>query len=112
VLINDGYDMWWNLDQKPDKLRRTILPLLQNYGLPFVDQFSSYKSMIGYYLDHQTLPFNSAARSALLIALIYCAMGEKQVASKYFDQALEVAIGQSSHPGFQEHIQVVRERCL
>ena len=112
LLIDDGYDMWWNLDQKPEKLRRTILPLLQNYGLPFIDQFSGYKSIIVYYLDHQTLPFNSAARSALLIALIYCAMGEEQIARKYFDQALEVAMGESSHLGFLEHIRVVRERCL
>ena len=112
VLIDDGYDMWWNLDQKPEKLRRTILPLLQNYGLPFVDQFSSYKSIIAYYLDHRTLPFNSAARSALLIALIYCAMSEEQTANEYFDQALEVAVDETGHPGFLEHIRVVRERCL
>ena len=111
-LIDQGADIWWDLNQKPEKLASTMLPLLQKVGLPFVDPFSSYQDIIAYYQYHQILPSNSAARSALVIALIYFEIDQQQAAKEYFDRALEYAMDGSSHSGFQNHIQEVRARCL
>jgi tetratricopeptide (TPR) repeat protein len=111
-LIDQDSDIWWDLNQKPEKLARSMLPLLQKVGQPFVDQFNSYQDVIAYYQDHQILPSNSVARSALVTALIYCEIDQKQTAVIYFDRALEYAIEGSSHPDFQNHIQEVRDRCL
>ena len=111
-LIDQGSNIWWDLKQKPEKLARTMLTLLQKVGLPFIDQFSSYQDVIAYYQDQQILPSNSIARSALVMALIYCEIDQHQTAAIHFDKALRSAIEGSSHPGFQNHIQEVRARCL
>jgi hypothetical protein len=52
-------DIWWNIQPPFDSVTSDITTLLENLGIPFLDQFLSYRNVLNYFDEHMKLPFQN-----------------------------------------------------
>ncbi len=107
-----GKDVWWELNQPGGQLGATLMALLQEVGIPFLDQFTSYQDCLDYYQAFESLPGNLPARSALLNGIIHSSLGNFELAQEHFSLALKNAAQSASRPEFIQYIHNIRARCL
>jgi hypothetical protein len=102
-------DTWWDLDHQVAATAQSVAGLMDQHGLPFLDQFEDYRCVLSHLAQTGTLPFHNEGRSALVGALICCHLGEGDRASELFDRA--VAYAKSlPNKGFLEHVTDLRAR--
>jgi len=77
-------------------------------GLPFLDEFTDYDSVLRHFEAHGTLPFHNRGRSALAVAMVSHHLGRPEQARRYFDLADSEA---AKHQGFRTHVAEVRGYC-
>ncbi len=102
-----GEDTWWDLDHQVPETATSIVDLMDRVGLPFLDQFESYSSVLSYLERTGPLPSKNEGRSALAGALICCDLGERERAAMFFDRAIAIAHGMA-HKGFLAHVTALR----
>lgn len=56
-------------------------------GIPFLDQFSSYSSILAYFEAKGKFPFQNTGRSALEAAILYRAVGDSAKSAAAFELA-------------------------
>jgi hypothetical protein len=105
-----GDDVWWDLDHQIAATARSMVELMDRAGLPFLDQYESYSSVVSQLDEGGTLPSSNAGRSALVGALICAATGERERAAKFFDRAI-VEAKRIAHKGFLGHVHDLRSSC-
>jgi hypothetical protein len=93
-----GEDRWFDVTNDTPALATTIVGLLDQFGLDFLDQFQLYCDVLSYYNAHGDLPFQNHHRASLEAALIAHHIGDTTLARSLFTKALS-----SSHKGFQAY---------
>jgi hypothetical protein len=102
-----GADTWWDLDHRVQETARSTVDLMDRFGLPFLDEFESYASILVHLEKTGTLPSSNEGRSALAGALICCHLGERERAAMFFDRAIAMAHG-AAHKEFLAHVTTLR----
>jgi hypothetical protein len=103
-------DVWWDLDHQIARTTASILELMDQRGIPFLDQFKDYSSVLGYLDKAGNFPSSNKGRSALVGALICVATGDRSRAAAFFDAAIASAV-RTSHQGFLGHVKELRVSC-
>jgi hypothetical protein len=62
---------WCHLDSHPCDLAVELVKLLDRFGLPFLDQFSDYDSVLAYYDEQGRLPFRDCEYSELVATIVH-----------------------------------------
>jgi hypothetical protein len=105
---NEQNDYWINLSDDIFKIKNHVQNLIENKGIPFLDQFQSINDIICYYDTHGEIPFNNSERSMFSVALIYYGMGN----IKKFDEYSNNIITKCPHKGFVEHVKEVYNKLM
>src|SRR5262245_37827841 len=58
-------DTWWDLDHRIAETSSSIVELMDQNGLPFLDQYENYSSVLSQFEQTGTLPSRNEGRSAL-----------------------------------------------
>jgi hypothetical protein len=103
-------DVWWDLDHRIAQTTASILQLMDSSGIPFLDQYEDYASVLEHVARAGSLPSSHPGRSGLVAALICVSTGERERAAAFFDKAAAAAV-QAKHKGFQSHIADLRSSC-
>ena len=103
-----GEDTWWDLDHRVVHTGIEIVRLIDMVGLPFLDQFEGYASVLATLDRTGNLPSRNEGRAALDGALICTHLGQHERAAVFFDRADELA---ANHKGFKAHVAQVRRSC-
>lgn len=110
TILAYGKDSWWSLDTPPQATGETVAKLMSKFGIPFLDRYGSYASILNEYDKNGNLPFRNEGRSMLDVAIIYHYLGQFESAKKYFIQAAENAES-SGHTAFREYVDSTRIEC-
>lgn len=102
-----GEDTWWDLDHRVPETALSVVELMDRFGLPFLDEFESYPSVLAHLERTGSLPSKNEGRSALAGALICCQLGQRERAAMFFDRAITIAT-EMAHKGFLAHVAAVR----
>jgi hypothetical protein len=105
-----GEDTWWDLDHRVPETALSIVELMDRFGLPFLDEFEGYFSVLEQLERTGALPSKNEGRSALAGALICCHLGERERATMFFDRAIAMA-AQMAHQGFLAYVAALRARA-
>jgi hypothetical protein len=84
-LIPPGRDVWWDLIADEETLSAEILTLLKQYGLPYLDRFSSREAIIREWQEYR-MDIGFPPRAALSIAVILAAQGKQSQAEEVLKQ--------------------------
>jgi hypothetical protein len=103
-------DVWWDLDHRIAQTTAAILQLMDSSGIPFLDQYEDYASVLDHVERAGSLPSSNPGRSALVAALICVSTGERERAAAFFDKAAAAAV-RTKHKGFQSHVADLRTSC-
>lgn len=103
-------DVWWDLDHQIAQTTGSVLQLMDQTGIPFLDEFEDYSCVLAHLERVGNLPSSNAGRSALVGALICVAIGERDRAAAFFEKAMAAAV-QTSHKGFLGHVSDLRASC-
>lgn len=102
-----GEDTWWDLDHRVRETALSVIDLMDRFGLPFLDEFENYSSVLVHLERAGSLPSSNEGRSALAGALICCHLGQRERAAIFFDRATTIA-NQVAHKGFLAHVTALR----
>lgn len=105
-----GEDVWWDLDHRIAATATSVVELMDRKGLPFLDQYENYSSVLSHLELTGTLPSKNEGRSALAGALICRAIGDRERSAAFFDRAIALA-QEASHKGFLGHVTDLRTSC-
>ncbi len=94
-----GADSWFDLTADTAALATTLVQLFDRFGLPFLEQFSDYASVLAYFDEHGDLPFQNSNRAALEAAIIAHHLGELKRAKGLLERAHS-----ADHKGFRQHV--------
>ncbi|MBK8477095.1 MAG: DUF4304 domain-containing protein [Opitutaceae bacterium] len=92
---------WWLIEQPYNRIGCEIAALLERKGIPFLDQFTSYRQALAYYCAHRYFPFQNEERSALEAALVYRHCEDTEQYLSLMRKAKDCARG---HKGFVEFV--------
>lgn len=104
-------DTWWDLDHRVQETAASITKLVDRAGLPFLDNFESYATVLGHLERTGELPSKNEGRSALVGALICCHLSERSRAAAFFDRAITFG-NRGAHKGFLAHVTELRAKSL
>jgi len=110
ALAFERHDVWWDLDHQVAQTGATVARLMDELGLPFLEEYESYESVLEHLGRHGFLPFSNPGRSALAGAMICSHLGRLDEARRYFELA-DSAATDARHEGFRSHVGVVRTSC-
>jgi hypothetical protein len=102
-----GSDVWWPLDDTAGKSGELISDSLVEAGVPFLDRYGSYASIIARFEADGSLPFHNPGRSALVVALICRRMRDEGAADRFFQRAVSLS---AHHAGFRAHVEKLRDQ--
>jgi hypothetical protein len=102
-----GEDTWWDLDHRVTETTAAMVEQMDRVGVPFLEQFEDYASVLAYLERAGTLPSSNEGRSALAGALICCELQDRLRARVFFDRAVAYA-EVKAHKGFLAHIASLR----
>ena len=105
-----GEDVWWDLDHRVAETGIAIVDMMRQSGVPFLDRFRNYASVLSALESEGELPSRNAGRSALVGALVCHRLGRQDDARGWFDKAIEYATT-LPHKGFVVHVAKLREKC-
>jgi hypothetical protein len=108
-MLAFGEEIWWDLDLKVAETGASVVDLMDRFGLPFLDQFENYSTVLSHLERTGTLPSSNEGRSALAGALICCALGQVARATEFLERALAYG-NEKRHKGFVEHVKSVRRQ--
>jgi len=100
-----GKDTWFDLVPDITALSGTIIQLLEQFGMPFLDTFPDYPAVISYYEVHGTLPFQNESRASLEAALVAFHLGDTAKSKTLFLAALS-----ADHDGFRQYVRELINR--
>jgi hypothetical protein len=103
-----GEDQWWPLDDTASRRGNLVANALLSHGLPFLDRYNSFESVIGQYQEDGSLPSHNPARSTLAIAIIHWARGATQPAREFFERA---RMTPSHNIRFPDYVTSLQARC-
>lgn len=103
-----GQDRWWPLDDSASSTGDVIAKALIRHGVPFLDRYASYDSIIERFEADGSLPFHNEARSTLAVAIIHWARGDKQKARQLFESARKI---RSHNIHFPAYVSSIQSRC-
>lgn len=109
-FLAHGEDVWWDLDHRVAATATSVVELMDEKGVPFLDQYEDYSSVLSYLERSGHFPSSNKGRSALVGALICVARGERDRAATFFDRATAEA-DRSKHRGFLGHVRDLRAQC-
>jgi Domain of unknown function (DUF4304) len=101
-------DAWFDLDHLVDKTASDITKYMDSLGVPFLEEFESYESVLAVLDKRGSLPSSNDGRSALVGAMVSVHLKQLGRARKYFDQAAHHA---SKNGRFSVHIESIRREC-
>lgn len=103
-----GEDRWWPLDDSASATGAKIAKALLDHGVPFLERYSDYDSIIERFKIDGSLPFHNPARSTLALAIVHWSRGEGEAARRLF----ELARAMPSHNiHFSSYVATVQTRC-
>lgn len=102
-----GEDTWWDLDHRVGETAVSIVNHMDRFGLPFLDEFESYSTVLAHLERTGSLPSRNEGRSALVGALVCCHLGQRERAAAFFDRAIAGA-DQLAHKGSLAHVTALR----
>jgi hypothetical protein len=100
-----GTDEWFELTTDTSILATTLVQLFDKFGLPFLDQFPDYGSVLAHFEAHGDLPFRNPGRAALDAAIIAHHVGDLEKARQLFSRAHS-----TDHKGFRQHVFTLADR--
>ena len=107
-----GADVWWDLDYRIAETGVAILEMMRKVGVPFLDRFPNYQSVLSTLEKDNELPSKNAGRSALVGALVCHKIGQSDEARMWFDRAIAyAAVLPRPNKGFEAHVAKLREKC-
>jgi hypothetical protein len=106
----EGEDVWWDLDYRIAETGAKIVDAVRQTGIPFLDRFPDYRSVLAALENDGELPSRNPGRSALVGALICHRLDRPADARAWFAKATEYA-NTLSNKGFVAHVAKVREKC-
>jgi hypothetical protein len=106
-----GEDTWWDLDHGIEQTAAAIVEQMDRTGVPFLEQFEDYASVLSHLERTGTLPSSNEGRSALAGALICCELRDRPRAGTFFDRAAAHAEGMK-HRGFLSHVTSLRAALM
>lgn len=98
---------WWSVEAEYGRIGSEIAGLLEGIGIPFLDQFSSYQDVIGYFDSYGVFPFRTDARSAFDAALVCRHCGDVQRYGVLIQEARRRA---ADHRGFREYVSGIERK--
>jgi hypothetical protein len=101
-FLASGRDEWFELDDDPSALAKTIIGLLDKLGLPFFDQFKTYVDVLAYYRANGELPFQNGSRAALEAALVAHHLGDVGLCRSLLAEA-----SRAEHLGFRQYVETL-----
>jgi hypothetical protein len=105
-----GEDVWWDLDYRIAETGAEIVGAMRQKGVPFLDRFPDYRSVLAALEKDGELPSKNPGRSALVGALICHSLGRPVDARAWFAKATEYA-NSLHNKGFVAHLAKLREKC-
>jgi hypothetical protein len=99
---------WWQIEEV-DRTGTEIATLLEKEGVPFLEQFSSYRDVLTYFECRGILPFMTDARSAVDAALIHHYLGSLEQCAWLLEEAKRRA---PEHKGFREYVSSLQTRLV
>lgn len=106
-----GKDHWWPLGRKARKVKRDVVRLIKDHGLPFLSQYKNYEDVISRFEEDGSLPFHTDGRCALVAGMIYQHLDDFENSLICFDKAAEIAI-EDNNKGFGEHVATIRNKLI
>jgi hypothetical protein len=100
-----GTDKWFELTLDTSTLTATLVQMLDEFGLPFFEQFPDYAAVLDYYRAHGRLPFQNSGRATLEAGIIAHHLGDVQRAQQLFVEAHS-----TGHEGFRQHVSIIANR--
>jgi len=97
-----GHDQTFEISDDVSTLAGTIVTLLDQFGLPFLEQFRNYTDVLNYFESHGAYPQMNSGRATFEAAIISHALGRPDQAQHYFEQALD-----PNHKPFSEHVREI-----
>jgi len=103
-----GEDAWFDLDHQIEKTSADIVRHMDALGIPFLEEFESYESVLAVLDQRGSLPSSNAGRSFLVGAMVCVHLKNIDRAREYFDRAAEYA---SPNKRFVGHVSAIRREC-
>jgi hypothetical protein len=107
-LAKNGHDVWWIIKPPLAAVASEVQNLLFEFGMPFLDHFSSYEDVTREFETCGKFPFLNEGRSALVAAMIYHDRGNSTASESAFRRAKEYP---TKNAGFLKHIQTIENEC-
>lgn len=108
-VANLGCDKWWPLDDSSAASGDLIANSLLNHGVPFLDLYTSYSSIMERFQADGTLPFRNSGRSMLAVAIILKAIGDTEKSLEMFDLASKEP---THNRGFSQYVGEIKAKCF
>jgi uncharacterized protein DUF4304 len=103
-----GEDRWWPLDDSASSAGVEIAKALRDHGVPFLEQYSDFRSIIERFETDGSLPFHNPARSTLAVAIIQWSRGQVEAARSLFATARSMP---SHNVHFSSYVASVQSQC-
>jgi hypothetical protein len=100
-----GSDEWLSITPDVPAAATELLELLDKFGLPFVEQFPTYGTVLAYYDLNRALPGILEGRDAFVAGIVAHHLGDIPRASKYF---LEARSDDNEH--FRNHVESIAKQ--
>jgi hypothetical protein len=94
-----GRDKWFDLTDVLSSLSNEVVRAINEFGIPFLNQFQDYDSVLEYYYSRGRLPFQNEGRASLEAAII-----EDHLANSSAAKQLFVKAALTSHKGFRNYV--------
>jgi hypothetical protein len=100
-----GSDHWFELTSDIPTLATTVVQLFDRFGLPFVEQFPNYASVLAYYDAHGDLPSQTSGRASLEAAIVAHYLGDARRTHQLLAKAHT-----TDHEGFCQYVSTIANR--
>ncbi len=100
-----GTDHWFEFTADVSALATEVVRLLDRFGLPFLEQFPDYPSVLAYYEAHGCLPFQNSGRASLEAGIIAHHLRDAHKA-----QYLLAKAHSSENQGFRKYVSTLAGR--
>lgn len=103
--LSYGKDQWFDLTDDIKSLSAEVVRSINDVALPFLDQFTDFRSVLRFYYSRGVLPFQNHGRATLVAAIIEDQVNNRETAEKLFSQAVT-----TNHKGFSSHVFEIAKR--
>jgi len=90
-LVPPNKDLWWDLNKNIKRLSKKVLTVIENYGLPYLNQFASNDDIIKEWEEHGE-NIGLPPRAGLSIAILLANSGKQEQARNQLIQEYECNI--------------------